>query len=188
MVQAETVTPVIEATGDEEIVAPDRAHTATVTSVRDGHRGKTEVVVSSSRAPTKGIVVFAVPLPEVPLRARWKDAQNLIVGYPRELTSVEALTSFPEGKRAISISRETFEGAGTKVAELQKEYSEALLAARRAELQAPPAAPAKTASRKPEAAPAAKPKSLDEALKAAGGNSELQLKALEDAWDAGLLE
>jgi hypothetical protein len=68
-------------------VSPGQSHWVRVLSVRQGRRFITYVQVEFGWPASRGgVVVFAVPFADAPVRASWDDDGRLVVSYPVELT------------------------------------------------------------------------------------------------------
>lgn len=122
------------ATDSPEVWCPDRSKSAATFSIGDATAGNTQVMVTfHDRGGGSG--VFAVDLPDVPLRVRWKDDATLVIAYPAELRPSKQQARTQHYDQAVVIEYETYAGASAELDRIRARLATAAAAP-------PPASPA----------------------------------------------
>lgn len=125
------VKPMTEPMTQPEVLSPSKTRSAQAFSIVGELLGNTQVGVSLGSG---GGGVFAVELPNVPLRLRWIDDSQLVVAYPEELTPSKRENRIQSFQEVVTIKYETYKGEGERIAALEKAFGWSTLAERRKQL------------------------------------------------------
>jgi hypothetical protein len=122
------VKPVVNPLVQPEVRSPSLTRSARAFSIVNEVEGNTQVMVSFGAG---GGGVFAVELPNVPLRLEWIDDSQLVVGYPEELKPSKQEDRIQMRGDVVKVRYETFSGQAEQIAALEKAYGRAATAKRR---------------------------------------------------------